>query len=385
MGERTQDVELAARLMLGFAERTGLLGAAPNQRYLWTDAFAVCNFLALSRRTSDEAYLSLARELVERVHHTLGRFRDDDPRQGWISGLGEFEGSRHPTRAGLRIGKPLPERGSRERIDPELEWERDGQYFHYLTKWMHALDRMSVATRERRFNLWARELLGVAHQKFTVRSSGLPLRLYWKMSTDLSHPLVTSSGQHDALDGLLTAEELRASAAELGSGREGPDLVDAVRDFSLMLDAGELATTDPLGLGELMSAARHAARLSTDTLGGALLPRLLGAAFEGLRIYESSRPLEAPASIRLAFRELGLAIGLSGIEILGGELERRKDHLLVEARTALGDLRRFVSLSHTIRSFWSDPEQQRGSAWKEHRAINEVMLATALVPDGYLA
>jgi hypothetical protein len=50
---------------------------------------------------------------------------------------------------GLRIGKPLKERGANEPIDESLEWDRDGQYFHYLTKWMHALCRAAflVATR----------------------------------------------------------------------------------------------------------------------------------------------------------------------------------------------------------------------------------------------
>jgi len=44
-------VEEATSLMLGFAERTGLIGDGPQQRYLWTDAFAVCNFLALAGAT----------------------------------------------------------------------------------------------------------------------------------------------------------------------------------------------------------------------------------------------------------------------------------------------------------------------------------------------
>jgi hypothetical protein len=81
-----------------------------------------------------------------RSDHTLGRHRPADPRQGWISGLDEPEGERHPTRGGLRIGKPLPERGPRERYDPQLEWDSDGQYFHYLTQWMHALHRVSQET-----------------------------------------------------------------------------------------------------------------------------------------------------------------------------------------------------------------------------------------------
>jgi hypothetical protein len=88
------------------------------------------------------------------VHHVLGSYRDDDSRTGWISGLSEQEGETHPTRGGLRIGKPLPERGVSELFDEQLEWNRDGQYFHYLAKWMHALDQVSRRTRQPHFNTW---------------------------------------------------------------------------------------------------------------------------------------------------------------------------------------------------------------------------------------
>ena len=127
-------IEEAAALMTSFAARTGLDAAHSKQRYLWTDAFAVCNFLGLARLTGEQRYTELALRLVDQVHHTLGRHRDDDPRTGWISGLSEREGEAHPTRGGLRIGKKLPERGPNDPIDEALEWDRDGQYFHYLTK-----------------------------------------------------------------------------------------------------------------------------------------------------------------------------------------------------------------------------------------------------------
>ena len=58
----------AVRLMIGFAERTGLTGATPIRRYLWTDAFAVCNFLGLARENQDERYQQLALALVDQVH-----------------------------------------------------------------------------------------------------------------------------------------------------------------------------------------------------------------------------------------------------------------------------------------------------------------------------
>src|SRR6185369_2766753 len=110
-------------------------------------------------------------------------------RRGWISGLSEADGERHPTRGGLRIGKPLPERRSGEPMDERLEWERDGQYFHYLTKWMHALDQVTRATGQPLFNRWARELAQTAYRAFTYKpQDGEPRQMYWKLSIDLSRP-----------------------------------------------------------------------------------------------------------------------------------------------------------------------------------------------------
>jgi hypothetical protein len=84
----------AAQLMSEFARRTGLFPASPKgQRYLWTDAFAVCNFLELFARTGDELYLRPATDLIDQVHHVLGRYRADDRRHGWISGLDEELGN----------------------------------------------------------------------------------------------------------------------------------------------------------------------------------------------------------------------------------------------------------------------------------------------------
>ena len=155
-------------IMVDFARITGLepVNAHPK-RYLWTDAFAVCNFLELYRRTHDERWKDLALRLVAQVHHTLGRHRDDDQRMGWISGLPEGEGEQHPTRGGLRIGKPLPERKPGEPVDEQLEWDQDGQYFHYLTKWMHALNRVSRVTGDQRYNQWGIELAQAAYAGFT--------------------------------------------------------------------------------------------------------------------------------------------------------------------------------------------------------------------------
>ena len=105
-------------IMLEFARLTGLspAGQAPR-RYLWTDAFAVCNFLELFRRTHNRTWQELALRLVNQVHAVLGRHRSDDLRTGWLSGLDDKEGERHPTAGGLRIGKKLNERRTGEPHD----------------------------------------------------------------------------------------------------------------------------------------------------------------------------------------------------------------------------------------------------------------------------
>ena len=200
--------------MSEFADLTGLLSDSKvPRRYLWTDAFAVCNFLGLYCQTQDEQYKKLALHLIDQVHFILGRHRDDDPRTGWISGLSEQEGRLHPTKGGLRIGKGMNERGPGDPYDEQLEWDRDGQYYHYLTKWMHALNRASRVTGDPTCNRWAIELAKTAHARFTyVPSSGGQKRMHWKMSIDLSYPLVASMGQHDPLDGFITYLQLQSTA-----------------------------------------------------------------------------------------------------------------------------------------------------------------------------
>ncbi len=165
---QTVTAERAGKIMLAFARLTGLEpeGIHPH-RYLWTDAFAVCNFIELYRQTGDNAYREMALSLVGQVHHTLGRYREDDFRTGWISGLPGPEGELHPTSGGLRIGKPHKERGPAEPYDERREWDQDGQYYHYLTKWMHALHQVSRLTGEVKYLTWAIELAQTAHAGFT--------------------------------------------------------------------------------------------------------------------------------------------------------------------------------------------------------------------------
>lgn len=380
-------IQQAIILMDDYAIRTGLDSERPIKRYLWTDAFAVCNYLGLARATGKRHYRDLALRLVNQIHHTLGRHPLDDPREGWISGLDEQAGEDHPTRGGLRIGKPLPERGPQDPFDERLEWERDGQYFHYLTKWMHALDQLSRATGDPSYNRWARELAATAYAAFTLPATGnRPARLYWKMSIDLSRPLVTSMGQHDPLDGYITALQLDNTAATFPPATGGPDLTEAIQQFKTMTKQGDWASPDPLGIGGLMVAAYRVSQLShlTTPEERHLLARLLSAALTGLQYYAASGELQAPAEYRLAFRELGLAIGLMAGERIPHLVEQDSSSVDRDILNQLHTLSRYFPLSDQIRDYWSDSRHRNNNTWQEHRDINEVMLATSLVPDRFL-
>jgi hypothetical protein len=379
----------AIALMDAFAMRTGLTSEQPPRRYLWTDAFAVCNYLGLARASGDPKYTRYARQLVNQVHHVLGRHRDDDSRSGWISGLGDADGEQHPTRGGLRIGKPQPERGTRESYDERSEWDRDGQYFHYLTRWMHALDQVARTTREPVFNTWARELSLAAFDAFTYQPTlpAGPRRMVWKMSIDLSRSLVPSMGQHDPLDGYISNLELQSTAAALRQTAGKSELEAETREYAAMLKRTGLTTADPLGLGGLLIDAWQLQQLMQQGAESdvQLLEQLLQAAARGLGQYARDYEREQPTEYRLAFRELGLAIGLHGLERMYLAASDKTDTAAPpRLRAQLEELMQYLPLRDAIEDFWRNPEHQRSASWSEHEDINSVMLATSLVPDGFL-
>jgi hypothetical protein len=380
----------ALEIMMEFAGLTGLSGAGKTpRRYLWTDAFAVCNFLGFYNQTGDEKYKDLALRLVDQVHNVLGRHREDDERTGWISGLSEQEGKMHPVKGGLRIGKVMNERKPSEPFSEHLEWDRDGQYYHYLTKWMHALDRVSRVTGDQIYNTWAIELAKTAHAGFTyVPPSGGRKRMYWKMSIDLSYPLVRSMGHYDPLDGFITYNQLRAAANKDPERSGRPELTKEISDMADICEGQSWVTDDPLGIGDLLCNAFKAAQLIA---GGSLeqtslLETLLDSALPGLESFMRENHMKLPASYRLAFRELGLSIGFHAVEKMRGTIGqnpapfKKRDYL----HSRIESLMRYAPLGETIEAFWLERVNRETDAWTSHRDINMVMLATSLAPEGYL-
>ena len=384
-------IEPVQEIMLEFARLTGLSPArAHPRRYLWTDAFAVCNYLELYSQTNSQAYLDLALQLVDQVHHVLGKHRGDDPRQGWISGLDAQEGEEHPTVGGLRIGKQLNERKPNEPPNERLEWDQDGQYYHYLTKWMHALNCLSQATGDPAHIRWAIELAKTAHAKFTFAPPyGGRKRMYWKMSIDLSYPLVPSMGQHDPLDGFVTYCELQAAATNDRDGSSYPDLRHEIVDMARICQGIQLPTDDPLGIGSLLYDAYRIAQLMAkgQIRNPSLLETVVHAASMGIESIKISGSLEYPAEYRLAFRELGLSIGLSAVERMLAIIEENPNvfrHMSSLLQNSKG-LRGYMPLGETIEKFWMDNRNRQASTWIEHREINMVMLATSLALNRFLS
>jgi hypothetical protein len=378
-------------IMADFARITGLEPTDPHpRRYLWTDAFAVCNYLELFSQNGDPVYRDLGLRLVDQVHRILGRHRYDDPRRGWISGLNEEEGEMHPTIGGLRIGKELNERGPFDPPDERLEWDRDGQYYHYLTKWMHALNCVGRVTGDPTYIRWAIELAKKAHARFvSAPPHGGRKRIRWKMSIDLSRPLVSSMGQHDPLDGFVTYCELQAASTR-DFGESSPmELKSEIAEMSEICRGIDLVTIDPLGIGGLLFDAYRIGKLAV--LGGledeGLLEAVLEAALIGMEAFVKGEMLDHPAERRLAFRELGLSIGLSAVEDLLRLIEEKPGTFSQRSslQGLVEDLVAYSPLREVIERFWMDERNRGASNWTDHREINMVMLATSLEPGRFLA
>ncbi len=365
-----QNNPIARQLLDDFLHRTGITGEGgnPGRRYLWTDAFAVQCCFALARAEKGTNYLQHGLHLIDRVHNTLGKHRPDDSRTGWISGLSEEEGEKHPTAGGLRIGKKLPEKAAGTYSNPYKEMECDGQYFHYLTRWFSALAAAYHETGEEKYALWAAELIKVT-QKF-VNKEGGAIRLFWKMKTDLSEPSVKSTGMLDPLEGLLSILSIKEFAAKKEISLEEPeeDLRNICKDVSWF-------TSDALGIGGLLLNTVKAGMMVQN---GQMLPKnirpgkLLADSMAGLQAYLGNSPGPMhPAETRLPFRECGLSLGIYAITGMQNDLD------LPDLDTR--PLENFRDLAEDLEKFWLFPRHREAQTWKNHRDINAVSLVSSLL------
>ncbi|KAL4984231.1 hypothetical protein BDW68DRAFT_190653 [Aspergillus falconensis] len=331
-------------------------------RYLWTDAFGVLALLTLhaesnrnsNSNTNDSSnhYLALAARLIETVHHTLGRNR---------SGSSPLPGATesNPLGGGLRIGK-IDESGS----------DGDGQYHHYLTLWMFALNRMSMATNDPKYNQQAIALAKAIHGPFFINRGSDRPRMVWKMSMDLSRPLVASEGNLDPVDGFVVFRLLQAAECHFEGGEKGEGgtvLEDEIEDYArVMKRKGEhFVSSDPLDLGMTMWTVHWV--IEEDWA-----QRLAERCFEQIyELLEIRRYLDRNMKYRLAFREFGTALGLRCM----AEQEVEKERAV--------DLRAY---SDQILDVWRpvmEASLSEDATPEDLKPITRVMYAAALIPGAF--
>ncbi|UNI18659.1 hypothetical protein JDV02_004913 [Purpureocillium takamizusanense] len=389
-------------------------------RYLWTDAFGLIDLLKLHRETSSPLYLALARRLADVVHDTLGRERECERRPHDNDGDGnggEGDGGgvparlpgatdAEPLRGGLRIGK-LDAHGP----------DADGQYHHYLTLWMFALNRLSLASGEARWNDLAVQLARAVHPRFVLCvPSPSPLegegegegerrhhlKMVWKISTDMRRVLVPSEGHLDAATGLVVYSLLQRTAVTAGAGdgdgeEEALPLAREIAEYArLMTRRPEDLTPrgDPLDLGMGLWVCQFGGGavavgdqgggvgddLGDDGSGGgvagsgsgsssAWAQRFVDDALGLARVLlgPDSQLMRRDASRRLAFREFGACLGVRCAAAAAA------DQVLQERVRA-------------VLAFWERHQQGEPDDDDDNddlRPISKVMYAAALVPGAF--
>src|SRR5207247_2125713 len=162
-------------------------------------AFGVVLVVSLYRLHGENRYLEEAEWVVAEIDRVLGR------------------------RVGIRIG---------------VGADRDGQYFHYLARWLFALGRLGTVRdgyRER-----AVALARAIHPRFVVPGVGVT----WKMLEDLSGPYPGYGlGAIDAFHGYVVYR-LLAPDRLAGEIREMQELVEQ--------SSPSLRITQDLGLGMML-------------------------------------------------------------------------------------------------------------------------------------
>ena len=173
-------------------------------RYLWTDAHGLCNLLTLYHLTGDSSYIEKSEDLVADVYKILGRTK------------------------GLRIGE---------------EPDRDGQYFHYLTKWIYALNEFGKVKPQ--YHEKAVQLVKDIHPHFFLKGRGV----IWKMMEDLSSPYPGYGlGGLDFYDGYVVYKLVDEAALS----SEISDMFSLVQK-----DYKNYSCTQDLGLGETLWMTHH--------------------------------------------------------------------------------------------------------------------------------
>ena len=275
-------------------------------------------------------------------------------------------------------------------FDERLEWDRDGQYFHYLTKWIHALCQAAFVTGD--FGMLGGRLSSerqLSKDLLARSESGEVVGIYWKMSTDSPDRSFPRLGcmTHWTASSLFGKRSTQWRSCR--SMLRLTDLSSAIETLSALCQHRDWTTDDPLGLGGLLFDARRLCQL----LGNEqfddvrLLEDVIKPAAMAWPALLASRYLDRPVSYRLAFRELGLAIGLKALPIIADAMKKNDGPF--ESSTApqriVDQLCRTNRLARRSSGYGYRMRKNQDQIWKSHQDIDDVMLATALIPEMFLS
>jgi hypothetical protein len=317
-------------------DEAGLCADGHQRRYLWTDAFGVLCYTSIAEHykaqgntTEAEKYKRAADRLVNVVHACLGSPRSNKPEDRMTMDTSSPTGH-----VGLRIGKLY----SRKVTDYGMTY--DGQYWHYVDKWLLALARSGHV----------KEGIEIAKSCFPYffdpgeDGTGWAGGIRWKLNVDATAPpsLQRARASDDTLVALIVFSILEAHRDPTNKS-----LADEIKLLKVSLQGYRpRVTDDPLGWGlEAMYdqfLKGHPRQASLKSLQSSALH---------------------PSHLSLPFRLYGAMIGAR----IGGESVAHQDRVnqLVE-----------LSLKHEGRAAASGVE--------EHSSINRVMLAMCLLCPGAL-
>jgi hypothetical protein len=312
------------------ASEAGLCADGYQRRYLWTDAFGVMAYWSIAEQYEQAGngpaaatYRSACEKLIDTVHHCLGTPRSNKPQDAMRPDPQSPTGY-----VGLRIGKVQ----SRKTTDYGMSY--DGQYWHYIDKWLFALARAGRI----------QEGIAIAKSCFPFffdSAHGGGIR--WKLSVDAT----PAPGQENAYVGddtlmaLIVFELLQANRQ---ASQDDPD-ASLSKEIRLLQNA----------------VAGYRPRVTDDPLGWGL-ENIFDQFLEGNPRRQALAQLQSsalhPSHLSLPFRLYGAMIG-SKVSGIGNH---RLDDLIQR------------SLQYE--------EQVAGN--EEHSTINRVMLAMCLLSPGVL-
>ena len=185
-----------------------------------------------------------------------------------------------------------------------------------------------------------------------------------------------------------------------GQNASSLDLTEEIVDLAVIVDhVDSFATSDALGIGGLLMDASRLLQIIVESRGAQICGAVDNKAVLSTVVRDAERSLEAfvrrdgnsllrAADYRLAFREIGLSIGVHALEKMRAVLSENagvfRNQAAFEAKLGFL-LSEYGHCARQIENFWLEPRNRESHGWLAHQDINSVMLATSLAPDGFLS